>query len=86
LVEVAYCLLRDFKKEKASAMVNSLGIKVLEMRAGHVMKIASFRKGQSKKKLSYIDCIGYVLAKENGIPFVTGDMQFEGMANVEFIK
>ncbi|MFH1224439.1 MAG: PIN domain-containing protein [Candidatus Diapherotrites archaeon] len=86
LVEVAYCLLYEFPKEKVSEMVNSLGIKVLDVRADHVMQVAEFRKEHSKKGFSYIDCIGYVLAKESRLPFVTGDRQFEGMPNVEFIK
>lgn len=33
-----------------------------------------------------VDCIGYVYAKENGLRFVTGDKEFEGMENVEFVK
>lgn len=38
------------------------------------------------KKLSYIDCLGYVIAKRLGIKFVTGDMGFKNFDNVLFIK
>lgn len=86
LIEVAYHLLSELPKEKAVQIINSLKIKSLEIQENHVTKIAVFRKEHAKKNLSYIDCIGYVLAKENNIPFVTGDKQFQGMENVEFIK
>lgn len=86
LVEVAYHLLEDFPKEKAAEIIKSLRIETLEIQEEQTAKIAIFRKEHAKKKFSYIDCIGYVLAKNNGISFVTGDKQFEGMPNVEFEK
>jgi predicted nucleic acid-binding protein len=45
-----------------------------------------FRFTNKKQKLSYVDSLGYTLAKKRGIEFVTGDMQFEGMKNVRFLK
>ena len=41
---------------------------------------------KNEKKLSLIDCLGYVIAKSLGMRFLTGDREFEGMANVEFVK
>ena len=86
LIEVAYHLLSELPKEKAALIINSLKIKTLEIQETQITKIALFRKEHAKKNLSYIDCIGYVLAKENNIPFVTGDKQFQGMENVKFLK
>lgn len=86
LVEVAYHLLRSFSEEKAARILNSLKLKVIEIEESHVYKIAFFRKENAKKKFSYIDCIGYVLAKENSMKFLTGDSQFKNMPNVEFVK
>jgi len=40
----------------------------------------------NKSNLSYVDCIGYILAKELKVGFLTGDREFEGMDNVEFVK
>ena len=52
-----------------------------------VMKEASkFRKQHKGKNLSMADCIGYILAKEKGLMFLTGDSMFEGLENVEFVK
>ena len=36
--------------------------------------------------ISFVDCIGYVLAKKLRIKFLTGDREFEGLDNVEFVK
>ena len=38
------------------------------------------------KKLSIPDVIGYIVAQRHGIKFLTGDKEFEGMKNVEFVK
>lgn len=86
LIEVAYHLLGSFPKEQAIKTLNSIKMNILEIQESDVSKIAIFRKENSKKKFSYIDCTGYVLAKENGLKFLTGDRQFQEMPNVEFVK
>ena len=86
LVEVAYHLFKSFSKENALKILDSTKFTALEIQEGQVSKIAIFRKENSRKKFSYIDSIGYVLAKENRLRFVTGDKAFEGMPNVEFVK
>ncbi|MBI2598030.1 MAG: type II toxin-antitoxin system VapC family toxin [Candidatus Diapherotrites archaeon] len=86
LVEVAYHLIESFPKQKAEEIIFSLKFSILEIEEKQITAIAHFRKENSKKKLSYIDCIGYVLAKEHGLKFVTGDKEFKGMQNVEFVK
>lgn len=44
------------------------------------------RKILKKSNVSYVDCIGYVLAKRLKAKFLTGDREFEGLENVEFVK
>ena len=51
-----------------------------------IKKAAIFRAENKKKDLSYVDCIGYTLALEHKIKFLTGDIQFKDMENVEFVK
>ena len=51
-----------------------------------IKKSAIFSAENKKKDLSYVDCIGYVLALEHKIKFLTGDMQFKEMDNTEFVK
>lgn len=86
LVEVAYCLLKEFPEEKVKEMIGCLAMNTLELADNEVMPIAAFRKEHARKALSYTDCIGYFLAKKNNIPFLTGDKQFREMPGVEFIK
>ena len=45
-----------------------------------------FRLLNKKRKLSYVDCLGYILAGMNGAKFLTGDNQFKDLQNVEFVK
>ena len=41
---------------------------------------------KTNRKLFIPDAIGYTIAKSHGVKFLTGDKEFEKMANVEFIK
>ena len=45
-----------------------------------------FKIKNKKINLSYVDCVGYILAKKLGIKFVTGDKEFKNMKNVLFLK
>ena len=47
---------------------------------------SAFRLKMKLKKMSYIDCIGYVIAQKLQIPFLTGDKAFEDMPGVEFVR
>ena len=47
---------------------------------------AHLKTKSSKSNLSYVDCIGYVMAKKLKVKFLTGDREFEGLDNVEFVK
>jgi uncharacterized protein len=45
-----------------------------------------FRFENKAAKLSYVDCLGYMLAKKRNLEFVTGDEGFRHFENVMFIK
>tara|TARA_Y100000034_G_C6766387_1_gene341652 strand:+ start:624 stop:818 length:195 start_codon:yes stop_codon:yes gene_type:complete len=40
----------------------------------------------NNEKLSFTDCIGYILAGKNNCKFLTCDGKFENKQNVEFVK
>ncbi len=42
--------------------------------------------GKTGFKISYVDAIGYLIAKNLGIRFLTGDNAFKNLDNVEFVK
>jgi len=44
------------------------------------------RPSSNKKRFSYPDAYGYILAKKLGIKFLTGDEDFSKYDNVEFVK
>lgn len=45
-----------------------------------------FRVEHKKQNLSMTDCIGYIMSKQLGIKFLTGDKEFQNLENVEFVK
>ncbi len=47
---------------------------------------AKFRFANKEKNLSFFDAAGYVFAKKKGLLFVTGDREFEGIDDVQFVK
>ncbi len=86
LMEVYYYILRKFGKEAADKFYDDAVQYSIEI-ADSEMKNAMFFRLQNKSlNLSYVDCIGYVLARSSGLKFLTGDIQFKDMSNVEFVK
>ena len=86
LAEVYYALLLDQNKEIADKIIESLNLDLIEITSEIAMDSALFRFKNKKLKLSYIDCIGYLLAKNSNLLFLTGDKQFENLSDVEFVK
>ena len=71
------------RSRKKTAEVNIILIDIKDI---DIIEACKFRFLHRAKKLSYADCIGYALAKRNGLKFLTGDRRFEGLENVEFVK
>ena len=86
LIELHYALLRIVGKEEADKHFDRLLQFVIEI-SGEVIKEANeFKLLNKKRKLSYVDCIGYITARKMNIKFLTGDNQFKGLDSVEFVK
>mgnify|MGYP001600877891 CR=1 FL=1 len=86
LAEVYYYLLKESDEYIASDMLKKFNFEFIEIDPKTAVDSAIFRFRNKKSKLSYADCIGYVLAKENNLLFLTGDKEFENLFNVEFVK
>jgi hypothetical protein len=41
---------------------------------------------KKKKALSYVDALGYTIANRMKIRFLTGDIAFEDVPNVEYVR
>ena len=53
-----------------------------------LFEAAVFREKQRgrRRKLSYVDALGYVIARRLSLRFLTGDDAFRGLPNVLFVK
>ncbi|MBI4167531.1 MAG: PIN domain-containing protein [Candidatus Aenigmarchaeota archaeon] len=52
----------------------------------HIFNASKFRLENSRLNLSYVDALGYAIAKEEGMKFLTGDIAFRKLDNVEFVR
>ncbi len=86
LMELYYSLLRDHGIEYANRYYDRLVQFAVELDDETVKQAMQFRLNHAKRSLSYVDCIGYVMARHNNVPFLTGDKQFEDFPNVEYVK
>ncbi|MGV8176372.1 MAG: PIN domain-containing protein [Candidatus Bilamarchaeaceae archaeon] len=88
LVEVYYCLLRTVGKDTAEKVYESF-ISICAEPDHGLLKRAMEKRLElvgSGKNISYADAVGYQFALEHNLKFLTGDMEFEKLANVEFVK
>lgn len=85
-MELAYFLLRIGRDDKISVIFNDYLRYNVEPSANALIEAVKFKFMHRKKKLSYADCLGYAVAKENKVRFLTGDEKFRNMDNVEFVK
>jgi len=86
LMEVYYALLDN--ERYADEVYASFLSTVVEPTDDQVKAAMRERRKMHKKGLrtSYVDAIGYVLAREKGLRFLTGDREFRELPGVEFVK
>lgn len=86
LVELYYHFIHDYDKKTADKYLRLYSKFLIPISLSCIRKGMEFKLEHKKEKLSYVDCIGYALALELGIKFLTGDQKFENKHNVEFVK
>lgn len=90
LLELAYALIKDFEPSQALNILTQVQahIQVIEPSIEDLVNASKLRlkARQEERNLSLINCLGYVIAKRLGIKFLTGDREFKGLENVEFVK
>ncbi|HZX20028.1 MAG TPA: PIN domain-containing protein [archaeon] len=84
LAELNYGLKKEFDKETADKITERFSNSTSEITINDVKEAMTLKI--SNKKLSIPDTIGYVIAKNKKMKFVTGDEDFKNMNNVEFVK
>ena len=88
LMELYYYSAREFgidTAERDYMLFDPIKISYSEETMKRAMEIRVKLRRDKKLKLSYADAIGYQIALENNLQFVTGDGAFKELENVEFI-
>lgn len=86
LAEFYWVLCRDFSVDIADSWFDRLTPYVVSTGSLLYQQSIKLRHERKKQKLTFFDCVGYTLARQRKIPFVTGDKEFEHLPGVEFIK
>ena len=84
--ELYYSLLKKNVEATAETWHEKLKQSAVLIDAEIIKKAMKFRIENKEKKFSFIDCVGYTLAKERNLRFLTGDGGFRDIDNVEFVK
>ena len=84
--ELCYKLIRENGLEKTNFYVDRYAHYRKELDAETIKEAMLFRCKHKKRNLSPADCISYIMGLKLNLRFLTGDRQFEGMENVEFVK
>ena len=86
LLELSYFLIREEKENEISPLFKEYSRFNVDYDEDDLMSAASMKFKFLKERLSFIDCIGYILARKNNVKFLTGDEHFRNLENVEFVK
>lgn len=84
LIELYYAVLRDFGETEAKRHYFFYSPFAKEITDEVIFEAMVFKL--KHRRLSYADCIGYVIARREGMKFLTGDAGFKGLENVEFVR
>lgn len=87
LPEIYWSFLKLFNEKIADEIYKGYSNAIVDVDDETLKEAIKFRKKvYKKKKISYADAIGYIYALRNKMVFLTGDKEFEGLENVEFVK
>ncbi|MBI4154893.1 PIN domain-containing protein [Candidatus Woesearchaeota archaeon] len=86
LYELYYNLIKEGEYKLAEEFVNRLISSCIEITSEDIKHASKFRLENTKKDISFIDALGYAIALNLDIKFLTGDEQFRNFKNVEFVK
>ena len=86
LFEVYLKVLRDSSEKNADEVIAKYCIFSIDFDEEVIKEAAKLKILLNKRDIFMTDCIGYCLAKQLDIKFLTGDNAFEKLDNVEFVK
>ena len=71
-------------KEKADKYTEDYFDFIVEVSLNDIIKAMDLKTNY--RDLSIPDAIGYIIAKQHNVKFLTGDEDFKNLDNVEFVK
>ena len=83
--ELCYNLIKT-RHPKAHELLTQYAQYISQVEPTWIEDAMHFRLKWKDRNVSMTDCIGYIMAQQLGLRFLTGDKEFEGMENVEFVK
>ena len=83
LFELYYILLRDTDERTALLALDKYYDFSIDFDIATIQDASKMKLTYKRRNLSMADCVGYFLAGQLGIPFLTGDCQFRDMPNVQ---
>ena len=88
LMEVYYKVLKEYGEAKAELNFDSFMPLVVGASDDVIKRAMKLRLSlqKQKKNISYVDAIGYQIALDNNLKFLTGDREFKDLKNVEFVR
>lgn len=85
LFELYHILLRDTDERTAKQALAKFHEFSIDFDIDAIQDASKMKLAYKRRNLSMADCVGYCLAGQLGIPFLTGDSQFQDMPNVQFV-
>ena len=90
ILELYHKVFHSAGKEKADEILDIIlgNMKILDLNLDLIKEAAIFRSKMLSKKtgVSYTDSVNYIAAKNLGVKLLTGDNDFKGLENIEFVK
>ncbi|HLD04669.1 MAG TPA: hypothetical protein VJG90_03030 [Candidatus Nanoarchaeia archaeon] len=84
LFDVYYWLVKDFGLDIANRFLENYYPFTKNLNLKTIQKAAQIKR--LHPQFSNTNCIGYAVANQLKIPFLTGDSAFHGMDGIEFVK
>jgi predicted nucleic acid-binding protein len=86
LMKLHYRLLSLYGEKVAEKSFNAFLPFAQEFTEEDIKQANKIKLKFKKQKLSYVDCLSYIMSLKLGLKFLTGDKKFEYFPEVEFVK
>ena len=86
IMELHFYYLKNFGNEEAERIYDLVSPLLISTDDDIIKDANKFKLANLKKRFSFTDCIGYLVALKLNLKFITGDYSFKELENVEFIK